>query len=124
MDDKENFRCFLVQLSPFSDRATQDVKDFQEDSLSRGIAGMGWANNSLFIKYPVGISINDNEVLCKFSKKDVGISKAFNAYKRINIGDYLLTRKKGCEDCYIGKVTQAAARFDDDSRYSWGVYCD
>lgn len=123
MINELDFKCFLIQLSPFADRNSDTVKEFQEKSLDAGISGMGWAGDERFAKYAVGTSINDEIVLCKFGRKDLGISHAFSAYKRIRVGDYLLTRRKSCEDCYIGKVTQEATRFDDNSRYSWGVKC-
>ena len=113
--------CWLVKLKPGGENGNKEViKELQEICIRDGIFGMGWTVPDMYSKNGEIVSIqeydeNNKEKLDCYKKKlateylikekkeyeESAVKKAFDYYKQINIGDYVMTRL-GDGKYYIG----------------------
>lgn len=122
--DISGVNCWIAYLIPYSKENRIDYDEivrFQNECIKKKIFGMGWNSDAFKSEKEAAIKkeydIKENDTFKKFYKgKDESAITAFEKYKEINPGDYVIFRSKESH-YYIGKVTtNAYYRVNEDEK--------
>lgn len=117
--------CWIVYLMPFDPEERGDyekIDTFQQSCIDHKIFGMGWDIVNEPLSY--GTSIQDGaEIYKERYGPNSGMENALKQYKRVQKGDYVLTRLKNGH-YYVGRVIEPAIYVQQDQKpyinLSWG----
>lgn len=122
--------CYIAILRPFlpEERKSEKAHKCELNSIKNGICGMGWNPDDSFWKAGKNI-INDMSISYDTLNYGKGWKTAFNIYKEMEAGSYILTRTID-DICYVGKIVGTAYHekgkynFESYDNYSWIVDVD
>lgn len=119
--------CYITFLRPFpaEERKSEQAYKCEMDSIKHSICGMGWNEDDNYWKPGKNI-ISDMSVPYNNVSFTKGKKVAYNKYKEMDEGSYILTRTLD-GICYVGKVASTAYHekgkygFEAYDNYSWIV---